>query len=96
MTDTPSGASFLITGGTGSFGSTMVRHLLRSGASTVNILSRDEAKQDEMRQSLGDSRARFFIGAVSSSLTRLLRPMSWAASTSSSLRTPKAYVPLSA
>ena len=64
MTDTPSGASFLITGGTGSFGSTMVRHLLRSGASTVNILSRDEAKQDEMRQSLGDSRARFFIGDV--------------------------------
>lgn len=51
-----------ITGGTGSFGSTMARHLLSKGASEVRILSRDEAKQDALRHALSDSRARFYIG----------------------------------
>lgn len=64
MTETLSGKSLLITGGTGSFGRTMVRHLLAEGAAQVHILSRDEAKQDEMRQSLADSRVKFFIGDV--------------------------------
>lgn len=59
-----SGASVAITGGTGSFGSTMVRHLLQRGVSKVNILSRDEAKQDDMRRRFGDSRVRFFLGDV--------------------------------
>ncbi len=53
-----------ITGGTGSFGSTMARHLLASGVGEVRIFSRDEAKQDAMRHSLGDSRVRFYIGDV--------------------------------
>ncbi|WP_182174542.1 polysaccharide biosynthesis protein [Flaviflexus equikiangi] len=53
-----------ITGGTGSFGSTMAKHLLGLGASQVNILSRDEAKQDEMRRAFNDDRVRFFIGDV--------------------------------
>ncbi len=30
----------------------------------INILSRDEAKQDDMRQRLGDARVRFFVGDV--------------------------------
>ncbi|HVC77685.1 MAG TPA: polysaccharide biosynthesis protein [Candidatus Micrarchaeaceae archaeon] len=54
----------LVTGGTGSFGSTMVRRLLEQNASEVRILSRDEAKQDDMRRSLGNPRARFYIGDV--------------------------------
>lgn len=58
------GATVAITGGTGSFGSTMARHLLTEGAETVHILSRDEAKQDEMRKRFGDSRLRFFLGDV--------------------------------
>ena len=58
------GATVTITGGTGSFGKTMVRHLLDSGAGTVHVLSRDEAKQDEMRQELGDPRVKFFLGDV--------------------------------
>ena len=58
------GASVAITGGTGSFGSTMVQHLLSKGVGTVNILSRDEAKQDDMRRRFGDSRLRFFLGDV--------------------------------
>ena len=53
-----------ITGGTGSFGSTMVRHLLDRDVARINILSRDEAKQDEMRQSLADPRVKFFVGDV--------------------------------
>ena len=53
-----------ITGGTGSFGSMMVRHLLSRDVARINILSRDEAKQDEMRQSLADPRVKFFVGDV--------------------------------
>ncbi len=53
-----------ITGGTGSFGSTMARHLLSQGAAEVRIFSRDESKQDAMRHKLADSRLRFYIGDV--------------------------------
>lgn len=58
------GATVTITGGTGSFGATMVRYLLRRGVGCVKILSRDEAKQDEMRKQFSDSRLRFFVGDV--------------------------------
>lgn len=64
---TPSGLadfSFLVSGGTGSFGSTMARHLLRSGVAEVRVLSRDEAKQDALRSSIGDPRMKFFLGDV--------------------------------
>lgn len=59
-----SGATVTITGGTGSFGKTMVQHLLADGVGTIHVLSRDEAKQDDMRQSLGDPRVKYFIGDV--------------------------------
>ncbi|MBA4084739.1 SDR family NAD(P)-dependent oxidoreductase [Janibacter terrae] len=59
-----SGATVTITGGTGSFGKTMVQTLLTEGVNAIHVLSRDEAKQDEMRQSLGDARVKFFIGDV--------------------------------
>lgn len=62
--DPMSGATVAITGGTGSFGSTMVRHLLTRGVDRVHILSRDEAKQDDMRRRFSDPRLRFFIGDV--------------------------------
>jgi UDP-N-acetylglucosamine 4,6-dehydratase/5-epimerase len=58
------GATVTITGGTGSFGSTMVRRLLSQNIGRINILSRDEAKQDDMRGRLGDPRVRFFVGDV--------------------------------
>ncbi|MGH1561486.1 polysaccharide biosynthesis protein [Mumia sp. DW29H23] len=57
-------ARYLVTGGTGSFGSTMVRRLLADGASEVRVLSRDEAKQDDLRRAVGDDRLRFFLGDV--------------------------------
>jgi UDP-glucose 4-epimerase len=53
-----------ITGGTGSFGSTMVQHLLTEEVSEVRIFSRDEAKQDQMRNNLKDERVKFIIGDV--------------------------------
>lgn len=54
----------LVTGGTGSFGSTMVRRLLRQGVEEVRILSRDELKQHEMRVTLDDTRVKFILGDV--------------------------------
>ena len=53
-----------ITGGTGSFGSTMVQQLLSEEVSEVRIFSRDEAKQDQMRNNLKDERVKFIIGDV--------------------------------
>jgi UDP-N-acetylglucosamine 4,6-dehydratase len=53
-----------ITGGTGSFGSTMARHLLTQGVAEVRVFSRDESKQDAMRHAVGDSRMRFHLGDV--------------------------------
>ncbi|MGI8761854.1 MAG: polysaccharide biosynthesis protein [Jatrophihabitantaceae bacterium] len=64
MSESVSGRTVLITGGTGSFGSTMVRKLLSGDVGEVRILSRDEAKQDDLRRALGDARARFYLGDV--------------------------------
>ena len=59
------GGTVLITGGTGSFGSTVARRLLDEGEiEQIRIFSRDELKQHEMRSRLGDSRMRFHIGDV--------------------------------
>jgi UDP-glucose 4-epimerase len=58
------GTTVLVTGGTGSFGSTMVRRLLTQNVAEVRVLSRDESKQDDMRRALGDARAKFYLGDV--------------------------------
>lgn len=54
----------LITGGTGSFGKTILGELLEAGASEVRVLSRDEEKQDMLRNDLNDPRVRFYIGDI--------------------------------
>ena len=65
MTDRQvAGSVVTITGGTGSFGSTMAKHLLTQDAAEVRIFSRDESKQDAMRHALRDPRLRFYIGDV--------------------------------
>ena len=64
-TTTVKAESVLITGGTGSFGSTMVTRLLESpNVEEIRILSRDETKQDDMRRRVSDPRLRFYIGDV--------------------------------
>ena len=44
-----SNATLMITGGTGSFGSTVLKHFLESDLKEIRIFSRDEKKQDDMR-----------------------------------------------
>tara|TARA_B100001057_G_scaffold501195_1_gene621804 strand:+ start:2246 stop:3271 length:1026 start_codon:yes stop_codon:yes gene_type:complete len=56
--------SFLITGGTGSFGHKVAERLLGYDVARVTIFSRDEKKQDDMRKRLGDKRLRFVVGDV--------------------------------
>ena len=53
-----------ITGGTGSFGSTMLHDLLREPIKQIRIFSRDENKQDIMRNQIRDERVRYYIGDV--------------------------------
>ena len=64
MTNSLKASTITITGGTGSFGSTMLKSLLRDEVSEIRILSRDENKQDQMRNFFKDERIRFFIGDV--------------------------------
>lgn len=54
----------LVTGGTGSFGSIFIQHLLKAGVSQVICLSRDEKKQSDLRADITDSRLRFVIADV--------------------------------
>jgi UDP-N-acetylglucosamine 4,6-dehydratase len=57
-------ATVTITGGTGSFGTTMAKHLLSDGVGEVRVFSRDEAKQDQMRKEFDDVRLKFILGDV--------------------------------
>ncbi len=65
---------FLITGGTGSFGHTLVNKLLSTDIGEILIFSRDEAKQHFMSQQITDGRIRFILGDVRNydSLSRAL------------------------
>ena len=70
ITDSFAGKTLMITGGTGSFGSTVLKHFLTSGISEIRIFSRDEKKQDGMRHMLQArypevaDKVKFFIGDV--------------------------------
>ncbi|MCD8350253.1 MAG: polysaccharide biosynthesis protein [Planctomycetaceae bacterium] len=55
----------LITGGTGSFGQKMVEFFLNNTEiGQVRVYSRDEEKQDRMRNKFNDSRIKYYIGDV--------------------------------
>ena len=60
-------STLLITGGTGSFGKTMLRGLLSEGVEQIRLLSRDEEKQDALRNELRDDRVRYYIGDIRNS-----------------------------
>ncbi len=55
---------FLVTGGTGSFGKTVIRFLLANKCKEVRVFSRDETKQDQMRTDFDDDRLSYYIGDV--------------------------------
>ncbi|MEG2930122.1 MAG: polysaccharide biosynthesis protein, partial [Oscillospiraceae bacterium] len=54
----------MITGGTGSFGNTVLKHFLKSDVGEIRIFSRDEKKQDDMRHKLQNPKVKFYIGDV--------------------------------
>lgn len=54
----------LITGGTGSFGSTVLKRFLSTDVAEIRIFSRDEKKQEELRLSFNHPKLRFYIGDV--------------------------------
>lgn len=54
----------LITGGTGSFGNAVLRRFLKSDIKEIRIFSRDEKKQDDMRQFYKNDKIKFFLGNV--------------------------------
>lgn len=64
----------LITGGTGTFGNEIVRRLLKTDIAEIRIFSRDELKQESMRNEIGDARVKFFIGDIRDA-DSLLLPM---------------------
>lgn len=59
-----SNKTLLITGGTGSFGNTVLRRFLKTDIKEIRVFSRDEKKQDDMRKALGSDKVKFYIGDV--------------------------------
>lgn len=63
-------ATLMITGGTGSFGNTVLKHFLETDIGEIRIFSRDEKKQDDMRHELQQKhpdhakKVKFYIGDV--------------------------------
>jgi UDP-glucose 4-epimerase len=60
------GKSLLITGGTGSFGNAVLRRFLHTDIKEIRIFSRDEKKQDDMRQYYNNEKIKYYIGDVRS------------------------------
>ncbi len=54
----------MITGGTGSFGNTVLKRFLQTHVREIRIFSRDEKKQEEMRIALNNPKLKFYIGDV--------------------------------
>ena len=63
-------ATLMITGGTGSFGNTVLKHFLTTDIGQIRIFSRDEKKQDDMRHDLQvrfpdhAKKVKFYLGDV--------------------------------
>ena len=54
----------LITGGSGSFGNAVLKKFLSSDVKEIRIFSRDEKKQDDMRQFYNNNKIKYYIGDV--------------------------------
>ena len=66
MINTLSNKSLLITGGTGSFGETVMQKFLDTDIGEITILSRDEKKQESMRLKYNNPKLRFVLGDIRS------------------------------
>lgn len=68
--DSFNGKTLMITGGTGSFGNTVLKHFLHTDIGQIRIFSRDEKKQDDMRHELQAKypedaiKVKFYLGNV--------------------------------
>lgn len=64
------GKTLMITGGTGSFGNTVLRRFLQTDIGEIRVFSRDEKKQDDMRHEFQQTmpevsdKLKFYIGDV--------------------------------
>ncbi|WNR43883.1 polysaccharide biosynthesis protein [Paenibacillus roseipurpureus] len=56
--------TLLITGGTGSFGNAVLRRFLNSEIKEIRIFSRDEKKQDDLRNEYKNPKIKFYVGDV--------------------------------
>jgi UDP-N-acetylglucosamine 4,6-dehydratase/5-epimerase len=52
----------LVTGGTGSFGSTFIKSIINSKFKEIRVFSRDEKKQEDLRLKLKNPKVKFYIG----------------------------------
>ena len=52
--------TILITGGTGSFGNATLKKLAQTKIGTIRIFSRDEKKQNDMRQIFNNDKIKFY------------------------------------
>ena len=70
ITDSFKGKALVLTGGTGSFSNSVLKHFITSDLAEIRIFSRDEKKQDWMRHTLQAQypdhagKVKFFIGDV--------------------------------
>ena len=58
--------TFLITGGTRSFGNAVLKKLLKTNIKEIRIFSRDEKKQHDLRKKVNDDRIKFYLGDIRS------------------------------
>lgn len=56
--------TLMITGGTGSFGNTVLKRFLNTAVKEIRVFSRDEKKQEDMRIELANDKVKFYIGDV--------------------------------
>lgn len=56
--------NLLITGGTGTFGNAVLQRFLKTDIKEIRIFSRDEKKQDDMRNLLKSPKVKFYLGSV--------------------------------
>ncbi len=69
------GKTFLITGGTGSFGEAVLGRFLNTDVKEIRIFSRDEKKQEDLRNKIKSGKVKFYIGDVRdfNSLTKAIK-----------------------